>query len=144
MPGFIEETVVWANSIVRRNFRLQLSCRTIPRTCHTLHQSYSLGLDPLELLRHNPLPWVSFVPMFERVFGALPLVFIVLLYSGVVFRTHSEWDDYRRGEQREPIFSKVSLNLEKKSAVYCYEYHKELLHNPVLTADDISGSIAEK
>jgi hypothetical protein len=60
------------------------------------------------------------------------------------FQDSQEWDDYRRGEQREPIFSKVSLNLEKKSAVYCYEYHKELLHNPVLTADDISGSIAEK
>jgi hypothetical protein len=41
-------------------------------------------------------------------------------------------------------FQRCSLNLEKKSAVYCYEYHKELLHNPVLTADDISGSIAEK
>src|SRR5215468_8185390 len=37
------------------------------RSCTSQHVtgsvSYSLEIDPLELLRHNPLSWVSFVPM---------------------------------------------------------------------------------
>jgi hypothetical protein len=43
----------------------------------------------------------------------------------------------RRGTQRERLFKECPWNLEGKSAVYCYECHEELLHNPVLTHDDV-------
>jgi len=43
----------------------------------------------------------------------------------------------RRGEQREAIFDSCPWNLEKQVAVYCYECHEELLHNPVLSPEDI-------
>ena len=44
----------------------------------------------------------------------------------------------RRGEQRDPIFENCPWNLEGKFAVYCYECHEELLHNPVLSPEDIA------
>lgn len=43
----------------------------------------------------------------------------------------------RRGEQRERIFERCPWNLEMAFATYCYECHEELLHNPVLTPEDI-------
>lgn len=43
----------------------------------------------------------------------------------------------RPREQREPIFGECPWGAEGATAVYCYECHEELLHNPVLTAEDI-------
>ncbi len=43
----------------------------------------------------------------------------------------------RRGVTRESIFATCPWGCEKKTAVYCYECHEELLHNPVLLPDDI-------
>ena len=43
----------------------------------------------------------------------------------------------RRGEQRERIFETCPWSAEGKSAVYCYECHEELLHNPVFTEANI-------
>lgn len=45
----------------------------------------------------------------------------------------------RRGEQREPIFSGCPWGYEGQTAVYCYECHEELLHNPVLLPQDIQA-----
>jgi hypothetical protein len=44
----------------------------------------------------------------------------------------------RRGTQTEGIFPKCPWDQEGKSAVFCYECHEELLHNPVLLPDDIA------
>ena len=35
------------------------------------------------------------------------------------------------------MFDQCPWGLEKKSAIYCYECHEELLHNPVLLPEDI-------
>jgi len=43
----------------------------------------------------------------------------------------------RRGEQRERIFEQCPWAIEGQSAIYCYECHEELLHNPVFTPDDM-------
>ena len=43
----------------------------------------------------------------------------------------------RKGEKRTPIFTACPWNLESETAVYCYECHEELLHNPVLLPEDI-------
>ena len=43
----------------------------------------------------------------------------------------------RRGSTRERLFEACPWDLERKSAVYCYECHEELLHNPVFTAEDM-------
>ena len=43
----------------------------------------------------------------------------------------------RRGEVRERLFETCPWNSEGKSAVYCYECHEELLHNPVFTVADM-------
>ena len=43
----------------------------------------------------------------------------------------------RPGEQRERIFQICPWGLEQKAAIYCYECHEELLHNPVLTPVDV-------
>ncbi len=43
----------------------------------------------------------------------------------------------RRNEQRERIFDICPWSLEGRSAIYCYECHEELLHNPVFLPDDI-------
>jgi hypothetical protein len=43
----------------------------------------------------------------------------------------------RRGTQRTPIFKKCPWGVEKLSAVFCYECHEELIHNPVFLPEDI-------
>jgi len=45
--------------------------------------------------------------------------------------------DNRRGTKREGIFASCPWGYEGKDAVYCYECHEELLHNPVLLPEDI-------
>jgi len=45
----------------------------------------------------------------------------------------------RRGTERLGIFDTCPWNLEGEKAVYCYECHEELLHNPVLTPDDVAA-----
>jgi hypothetical protein len=44
----------------------------------------------------------------------------------------------RRNEQRERIFDRCPWESEGQTAVYCYECHEELLHNPVLTQHDVA------
>jgi hypothetical protein len=39
----------------------------------------------------------------------------------------------RRGTVRERVFTECPWGIEGKSAVYCYDCHEELLHNPVFT-----------
>ena len=43
----------------------------------------------------------------------------------------------RRGTKREGMFATCPWGQEGKGAVYCYECHEELLHNPVLLPEDI-------
>jgi len=43
----------------------------------------------------------------------------------------------RRGENRERLFEQCPWGSEGRSAVYCYECHEELLHNPVFTPADM-------
>lgn len=43
----------------------------------------------------------------------------------------------RRGTQREKIFEECPWDHEGESAVFCYDCHEELLHNPVLLPEDI-------
>src|ERR1044072_2053609 len=43
----------------------------------------------------------------------------------------------RRGTLREGVFQTCPWGHEGESAVFCYECHEELLHNPVLLPDDI-------
>lgn len=43
----------------------------------------------------------------------------------------------RRGETRERLFESCPWEAESKSAIYCYECHEELLHNPVFTPADM-------
>lgn len=43
----------------------------------------------------------------------------------------------RPNTQRESIFNTCPWDSEKKTAVFCYECHEELLHNPVLLPQDI-------
>lgn len=45
----------------------------------------------------------------------------------------------RPGDQRHPLFTACPWGLEGQSAIYCYECHEELLHNPVLTRADLGG-----
>jgi hypothetical protein len=44
----------------------------------------------------------------------------------------------RRGEHRDGLFDECPWSLEHKGAVYCYECHEEMLHNPVLPPADIA------
>jgi hypothetical protein len=44
----------------------------------------------------------------------------------------------RSGTTREGIFAICPWGHEGKTAVYCYECHEELLHNPVLLPQDIA------
>lgn len=44
----------------------------------------------------------------------------------------------RPREQRPPLFATCPWGLEGQSAIYCYECHEELLHNPVLTPSDLT------
>lgn len=43
----------------------------------------------------------------------------------------------RRGMHTEGIFQTCPWNHEKETALFCYECHEELLHNPVLLREDI-------
>jgi hypothetical protein len=43
----------------------------------------------------------------------------------------------RRGTQREKIFLECPWCFERQKAVFCYECHEELLHNPVFLPEDI-------
>ncbi len=43
----------------------------------------------------------------------------------------------RRGEQRDKLFKACPWGLERKTALFCYECHELLLHNPVLLPADI-------
>lgn len=43
----------------------------------------------------------------------------------------------RRGTKRVGIFAVCPWGHESERAVYCYECHEELLHNPVLLPEDI-------
>ena len=45
----------------------------------------------------------------------------------------------RKGTQREPIFDTCPWNSEGKTAVFCYECHEELLHNPVMLPNEINA-----
>jgi hypothetical protein len=44
---------------------------------------------------------------------------------------------YRYAQPREGIFQRCPWNMRGKTAVFCYECHEELLHNPVLLPEDI-------
>lgn len=44
----------------------------------------------------------------------------------------------RRGTTRKPIFPKCPWEAEGQTAVFCYECHEELLHNPVFLPSDIA------
>lgn len=43
----------------------------------------------------------------------------------------------RRGTRTEGVFESCPWDSERKTAVFCYECHEELLHNPVLLPEDI-------
>lgn len=43
----------------------------------------------------------------------------------------------RRGTQREKIFENCPWGHERETAIFCYDCHEELLHNPVLLPEDI-------
>jgi len=43
----------------------------------------------------------------------------------------------RRGSQRKKIFEACPWGHEGETAVFCYDCHEELLHNPVLLPEDI-------
>lgn len=43
----------------------------------------------------------------------------------------------RRGTVTDGVFSSCPWGHERETAVFCYECHEELLHNPVLLPDDI-------
>jgi hypothetical protein len=44
----------------------------------------------------------------------------------------------RRGTQREKVFATCPWGVEGKTALFCYDCHEELLHNPVFLPDDIA------
>jgi len=43
----------------------------------------------------------------------------------------------RKGTVMEPTFDQCPWDAEGKTAVFCYECHEMILHNPVLLPDDI-------
>lgn len=45
----------------------------------------------------------------------------------------------RKGTQTESVFDECPWGHEGKTVVFCYECHEELIHNPVLLPNDISG-----
>ncbi len=61
-PRFIEETVAWVSSIERRILACTQAFGNSTNVLRTCVQLHSLRLDPLELLHHNPLTWISCVP----------------------------------------------------------------------------------
>jgi hypothetical protein len=48
------------------------------------------------------------------------------------------WSNNRRGTQRDRVFEKCPWNVEGQTAVFCYNCHEELLHNPVFLPCDIA------
>jgi hypothetical protein len=44
----------------------------------------------------------------------------------------------RKGTKTDGIFESCPWGVEGRSAVFCYECHEELLHNPVLLPEDIA------
>jgi hypothetical protein len=48
----------------------------------------------------------------------------------------------RKGSRREGIFTECPWEHEGETAVYCYECHEELLHNPVLLPEDVAAFAA--
>lgn len=44
----------------------------------------------------------------------------------------------RKGTKTEGIFAECPWGHEGESAVFCYECHEELLHNPVLLPEDVA------
>lgn len=45
----------------------------------------------------------------------------------------------RKGKQRTPVFDTCPWGVEGEKAVFCYECHEELIHNPVFLPDDVEG-----
>ena len=45
----------------------------------------------------------------------------------------------RRGDQRTPIFDTCPWGVEGEKAVFCYDCHEELVHNPVFLPDDVEA-----
>lgn len=45
----------------------------------------------------------------------------------------------RRGEQRERLFEVSPWGHEGEKAIFCYECHEELLHNPVILPADLAA-----
>jgi len=45
----------------------------------------------------------------------------------------------RRGTMRKPIFQRCPWGVEGETAIFCYECHEELLHNPVLLPRDVEA-----
>ena len=43
----------------------------------------------------------------------------------------------RRGDQRTPIFPECPWSVEGRTAVFCYDCHELLLHNPVFLPADL-------
>jgi hypothetical protein len=43
----------------------------------------------------------------------------------------------RKGTQREKIFNTCPWEHEGETAIFCYDCHEELLHNPILLSEDI-------
>lgn len=43
----------------------------------------------------------------------------------------------RKGDQRTRIFDTCPWGVEGEKAVFCYECHEELIHNPVFLPDDV-------
>jgi hypothetical protein len=43
----------------------------------------------------------------------------------------------RKGTQREAIFDRCPWGHERKTVVFCYECHEELIHNPVILPEDL-------
>src|SRR4030042_5023551 len=44
----------------------------------------------------------------------------------------------RRGTQRDKVFEECPWGVEGQTAVFCYDCHEELLHNPVFLPVDIA------
>jgi len=44
----------------------------------------------------------------------------------------------RRGTQRDRVFEECPWGIEGQTAVFCYDCHEELLHNPIFLTTDIA------
>ena len=44
----------------------------------------------------------------------------------------------RRGTRRDRVFEKCPWDVEGQTAVFCYDCHEELLHNPIFLPVDIA------